>query len=104
MSGSMTMTAVIEEKNSKVIEVILSSVSSKELMTGKVFGNSITSLVQMVIWLIPNDCYNCQRHGVSCLPDLKFDIRLWTFYLFFIQFFSGFAYIPGLIRHGWVNV
>lgn len=52
-TGQMTMTSVIEEKANKIVEVLLSSVSSKELMTGKIIGTSITGLVQMAIWLSP---------------------------------------------------
>jgi ABC-2 type transport system permease protein len=44
---------VLEEKSSKVVEVLLSSVSSRELMTGKIIGSTITVFAQMVIWLLP---------------------------------------------------
>ncbi|MDH7606013.1 MAG: ABC transporter permease [Melioribacter sp.] len=50
--GQMTMQSVIEEKSNRIVEVILSSVSSRELMTGKILGASITGVVQMGIWLI----------------------------------------------------
>lgn len=52
-TGQMTMTAVIEEKSNKIVEVLLSSASSRELMTGKIIGTSITAIVQMAIWLSP---------------------------------------------------
>jgi ABC-2 type transport system permease protein len=52
-SAQMTMNSVMEEKSSKVVEVILSSVNSKELMTGKILGCTITTFAQMVIWLLP---------------------------------------------------
>jgi len=52
-SGGMTMNSVQEEKGSKVVEVLLSSVNSKELMTGKIIGCTITIFAQMVIWLLP---------------------------------------------------
>ena len=52
-SSSMTLNSVLEEKNSKVVEVLLSSVSSKEFMTGKILGCTITMFAQMVIWLLP---------------------------------------------------
>jgi len=53
MMGQMTMQTVMEEKASKVVEVLLSSVSSKEFMTGKILGAAITGAGQMVIWLLP---------------------------------------------------
>ncbi len=95
MSGSMTMTAVIEEKSSKVIEVLLSSVSSKELMTGKVFGSSITSLVQMLIWLLP--MIVLMSTTWSFMPaDLKFDINYGHFIYFLCNFFLGLLIYQGL--------
>ena len=51
--GTMMMRSVVEEKNNRIVEVLLSSVSSKELLTGKILGMSITSLLQMAIWLLP---------------------------------------------------
>lgn len=51
MIGQTTLQSVIEEKGSKVVEVILSSVSPKELMTGKILGSAITGAAQMAVWL-----------------------------------------------------
>ncbi len=52
-SAQMTMNSVLEEKSSKVVEVTLSSVTSREFMTGKIIGCTVTSFAQMVIWLLP---------------------------------------------------
>lgn len=51
--GTMMMRSVVQEKASKIVEVLLSSVNSTELMTGKILGTSITGLLQMAIWLLP---------------------------------------------------
>lgn len=51
MSGQMMLQSVIEEKASRIVEVILSSVSPREMMTGKIVGSAITALMQMGIWL-----------------------------------------------------
>ena len=53
MTGSMMLQSVIEEKSNRIVEVMLSSVSSNELMAGKVLGSGITALIQMAIWLSP---------------------------------------------------
>jgi len=53
MSGSMMLQSVIEEKSNRIVEVMLSSVSSNELMAGKVLGSGFTALIQMAIWLSP---------------------------------------------------
>jgi ABC-2 type transport system permease protein len=52
-SGAMTMNAVVEEKSNKIVEVLLSSASSTELMAGKIFGTVIVEVIQMIIWLSP---------------------------------------------------
>jgi ABC-2 type transport system permease protein len=52
-SAGMTLNSVLEEKSSKVVEVLLSSATSREFMTGKIVGCTITTFVQMVIWLLP---------------------------------------------------
>ena len=41
-----------EEKENRIMEILLSSVSTRELITGKVLGLGIAGLVQMVIWLL----------------------------------------------------
>lgn len=51
--GTMMMRAVVEEKNNRIVEVLLSSVSSNELMAGKIIGTAITGVIQMTIWLLP---------------------------------------------------
>ena len=51
--GTMMMRSVVEEKSNKIVEVLLSSISSKELLTGKILGMSITAFIQMAIWLLP---------------------------------------------------
>ncbi|MBU2491929.1 MAG: ABC transporter permease [Bacteroidetes bacterium] len=52
-TGTTAMRAAVEEKTSRIVEVLLSSINAKELMTGKILGNTITALIQMFIWLIP---------------------------------------------------
>jgi len=51
--GQSTMNSVVEEKSNRIVEVLLSSASSTELMTGKVLGTVITEMIQMAIWLSP---------------------------------------------------
>lgn len=50
--GMQIMLGVIEEKNSKVIEVIISSVRPFQLMMGKILGIAAVGLVQFAIWVI----------------------------------------------------
>lgn len=52
-SGSLTLNSVVEEKSNKIVEVLLSSASSTELMAGKIIGTVIIQVLQMAIWLTP---------------------------------------------------
>jgi ABC-2 type transport system permease protein len=50
--GSQVMRGVIEEKVSRIIEVIVSSVRPFQLMMGKIIGVGLTGLTQFLIWII----------------------------------------------------
>ena len=50
--GSQVMRGVIEEKVSRIIEVIVSSVKPFQLMMGKIIGVGLTGLTQFLIWMI----------------------------------------------------
>ena len=48
--GSMVMQSVIEEKNNRVLEVVVSSVRPFDLMLGKILGVALVAMVQVLIW------------------------------------------------------
>jgi len=50
--GSQVMRGVIEEKTSRVVEVIISSVKPIQLMMGKIIGIALVGLTQFFIWII----------------------------------------------------
>lgn len=50
--GSVIMRGVIEEKSSKVVEVLLSSLKPFQLMLGKILGIGAVGLTQFTIWAI----------------------------------------------------
>tara|TARA_B110000467_G_C18307902_1_gene475948 strand:- start:501 stop:1796 length:1296 start_codon:yes stop_codon:yes gene_type:complete len=52
MYGAMVMRGVIEEKTSRIIEVIISSVKPFQLMMGKIVGVALVGLTQFVLWMI----------------------------------------------------
>jgi len=49
--GTFVMRAIIEDKNSRVVEVIISSVNPYQFMAGKVLGIGATGLTQFIIWI-----------------------------------------------------
>ena len=52
MYGTMVMRGVIEEKTSRIVEVIISSVKPFQLMMGKILGVALVGLTQFVLWII----------------------------------------------------
>jgi len=46
------MSSVIEEKSSRVVEVLVSSVKSTELMFGKIIGVALVALTQFMLWIV----------------------------------------------------
>ena len=49
--GVRVMRSVLEEKNNRVVEVIISSVKPFELMMGKILGVTLVALTQFAIWI-----------------------------------------------------
>jgi ABC-2 type transport system permease protein len=49
--GAQVMRGVIEEKTSRVVEVIISSVKPIQLMMGKIIGIALVGLTQFMIWI-----------------------------------------------------
>lgn len=48
--GQMVMTSIIEEKNNRVLEIVVSSVKPTQLMLGKICGIGLVAITQIVIW------------------------------------------------------
>jgi ABC-2 type transport system permease protein len=60
--GISVMRSVLEEKTSRIMEVLLSSATSTQLMTGKILGVGAVGLTQILVWTI--------MAGVVALPAL----------------------------------
>lgn len=52
MYGTMVMRGVIEEKTSRIVEVIISSVKPFQLMMGKILGVALVGLTQFALWIL----------------------------------------------------
>jgi len=52
ISGGYLLQAVVEEKENRTMEIVVTSVSPTQLMTGKVIGNLSVGLTQLIIWII----------------------------------------------------
>ncbi|MCC8176295.1 MAG: ABC transporter permease [Bacteroidales bacterium] len=52
MYGQMVMMSIIEEKNNRVLEIVVSSVKPAQLMMGKIIGVCLVAVTQVVLWTL----------------------------------------------------
>lgn len=50
--GQMVMTSIIEEKNNRVLELVVTSVRPFQLMLGKIAGVGLVAVTQLVVWAV----------------------------------------------------
>jgi ABC-2 type transport system permease protein len=65
--GAQVLGAVVEEKTSRIVEVLVSSLRPFELLAGKVIGVGAVGLLQMGIWLLAGKLLADNRAGVARL-------------------------------------
>ena len=101
MYGNMVATGVAEEKSSRIMEVMVSTVTPLELMLGKIIGVGSLGLLQFVIWVGTGFLMNTMGNtGVlntlfgssEILSTIPLDIVLW-FGLFFVAGYFFYASI-----------
>jgi len=87
--GQVVLGAVIEEKETRIAEILFSSVKPFTLMTGKLVGVSFVALTQLAIWgiaIVTLGAYGisvmASRGMPASIPRLPF-----VFYIYFVLFF-----------------
>ena len=70
MYGAVIMSAVIEEKTNRIIEVIVSTCKPVELMLGKIIGVGLVGLTQILIWSVILGIIGVVM-GFSFMPDMS---------------------------------
>lgn len=50
--GSLVMNSIIEEKNNRVLEIVVSSINPRSLLLGKIVGVGLVAVTQIVIWAV----------------------------------------------------
>ncbi len=94
-TGQMTMNSVVEEKNNKIVEVLLSSASSMELMTGKILGTAIIGLIQMAIWILPVVLI-VSTTWFTLPPEVTLQLNPWYFFYFLFNYLIALITFVGL--------
>jgi len=89
VSSGYLLRGVAEEKTSRVIEIVLSSVTAQELLAGKVLGLGALGLTQVVVWLV--SAFGLSRGAVSLLGvALPLLARSEVFILGLVYYLLGF--------------
>ncbi len=102
MHGSNVMRGVLEEKQTRVAEVVLSSVPSDTLLFGKVLGIGAVGFTQLIVWTIlstgilavrqPLLALINVRSEAFALPELSFALAV----LIVLSFVLGFLFYAAL--------
>ena len=96
MNASVLLASIAEEKENKVMEVIISSVTADQLLFGKVFGIVCAGLLQIAIWMAM----------VSVIPLLlqtamnelvDYDINLMQLFISGVFMVTGFLFYGSLL-------
>jgi ABC-2 type transport system permease protein len=87
-SGQMLVRSLIEEKSNKLIEVLISSCTPDELLTGKILGLSSLGLTQIFVWVL----LGLALVGGAVVPPEMFENIL----LILLYFVLGFVFYTTL--------
>ncbi len=93
--GQHMLTSVIEEKNSRVIEVLLSAVSPFELMAGKILGLAGISLTVMSLWSAA--AIGTAYYGAAHWWNITLELPMGILPYFVIYFILGFLLFSSIL-------
>ncbi len=68
--GAMVMQGVLEEKNNRIVEVMVSSVKPFDLMMGKIIGIGLVGLTQFFLWMVLIVILNLVGSAAFVLPEI----------------------------------
>ncbi|MBU0711542.1 ABC transporter permease [bacterium] len=87
MSSQVLMRSVLEERSNRLVEILLSSVSATQLMSGKILGLGLLGLTQLFFYMVCGFAVS-QYRGIEIISS----VQILYFLLYFIlgyMFFSG---------------
>ena len=100
--GQTIMSGVLEEKTTRVAEVVMSSVPTDTLLAGKVLGVGAVGLTQQIIWIVTTYILLQLRAPIMAklgAPTMSFtlpDISLGAGMIFLLFFLFGFIFYSSL--------
>ncbi len=107
-SSNFLLQGVVEEKENRVMEILLSSVSHRELLTGKIFGLGAVGLTQIIIWQVIGMAILSSGPMAILVSKLSVSPALLVFasgyfilgYLFFACIMAGIGAVATTSREG----
>ena len=91
MYGMSVMRSVLEEKNSRIFEVLLSAATPKQLMAGKILGAGAVGLTQIGIWTLAAATFGAG--SMITMGGEKFHLNLSVFNMMFFGLFFLLGFI-----------
>lgn len=90
--GIQVMRSVLEEKSSRIVEVLLATVSAKEMMAGKIIGVAAAGLTQLAIWATAAGVYLVPSLAAASSGNFNIPVRAYIFLpIFFLLGFLIYA-------------
>ncbi len=84
--GQLIMRSVIEEKNSRIMEVLVSSVTPFQLMIGKVLGLGAATFTQVAVWLVLGGIVYSMKSAFAVNPAVDRMVFNPAIIVFFVLF------------------
>lgn len=88
INGQLLLRSVIEERTNRMVEILLSTVSARELMTGKIFGLGLLGMVQILFYLAMGVIFGMTK-GIEIV---RFD----ELPILFIYFLTGYFFFAAI--------
>jgi len=99
--GFRVMRGIVEEKSTRMIEVLVSSMTPFQLMLGKLVGNGIAALTQLIGWVVVGSLMLVFAQSAGVLGNIT-EILGSTFVFWFIIFLAlGYLFLSGWMS--WVG-
>ena len=84
--GQLVMRSIIEEKNSRIMEVLISSLSPFQLMFGKIMGLGAATLTQVAIWFVLGAAMYFMKGALNVDPSIDRIVFNPVIIIFFILY------------------
>lgn len=78
MYGQMVMTSIIEEKNNRVLELVVTSVKPTQLMMGKIIGVGLVAVTQLALWALIMVTLSASIVPLFFSPEIAGDIAAYN--------------------------